>query len=87
LDQLCTELKEFERHYNDQRVEIATLTAHSRTSRWNEILSFVCLSIGSGGVGAAPSYLTLKDGATIGVMIIAFSVILVITGVLSRVWR
>jgi hypothetical protein len=87
LDQLCLELKEFERQYHDQRVTIATLEEASKASRWNEILSFVCLSVGSAGIGAAPSYLVLKDGTTIGVMIMVLSLILVLTGVASRVWR
>jgi hypothetical protein len=87
LDELCTELKEFERQYNDQRVVIATLTEASKSSRWNELLSFVCLSIGSGGLGAAPSYLALKDGTAIGLMVVIFSLVLVITGIASRVWK
>jgi hypothetical protein len=87
LDKECMELEEFERQYNNQRVEIATLTASARASRWNDILSFVCLSIGSAGIGAAPSYLSLKDGATIGVMIALLSSVLVVVGVTSRVLR
>jgi hypothetical protein len=87
LDQLCLDLKEYERQYNNQRVTIATLTESAKVSRWNEILSFVSLSIGSAGIGAAPSYLALKDGATIGLMVLAFSIVLVLTGIASRVRR
>jgi len=85
LDQQCAELKEFERKYNEQRVEVATLRADARIARWTEIVSFVCLSVGSAGLGAAPSYFAIKDGTTLGVMLMVFSLILVLGGIISRV--
>ena len=55
LDQQCAELQSYADKYHDQRVTIATLTADAQKSKWNEILSFVCLSVGSAGLGASPS--------------------------------
>lgn len=87
LDQECAELQSYAEKYHDQRVTIAILTADAKKSKWNEILSFVCLSVGSAGLGAAPSYLTLKDGAALGYMLLAFSIILIAGGIASRVYK
>jgi hypothetical protein len=87
LDVLCTSSQEFVEKYHNQRVTIATLTEQANTSKWNEILSFVCLSVGAAGLGAAPSYLSVKGAEIFGFVFLALSVILVIAGVASRVWK
>lgn len=87
LDTLCGDQQRFVQSYHDQRVTIATLTESSRTSRWGEILSFVCLSVGSAGLGAAPSYLSLPGATSIGLVFMGLSAILVIVGVASRIWK
>lgn len=87
LDQICADLKVYEGRYHDQRVEIATLTVEQRKSRWIEILSAVSLSLGSAGLGAAPSYLTLNGGSTLGVMLAIASGILIVAGIAPRVFK
>lgn len=87
LDERCTELQSYEQKYHDQRVTIATLTSQAETSKWNEILSFVCSSVGSAGLGAAPSYFALRDGTTLGYIMLGFSVVLLAAGVANRMFR
>lgn len=84
LDQICAELKAYEGKYHDQRVEIATLTVEQRKSRWIEILAAVCLSLGSAGIGAAPSYLGLAGGTTLGLVLAAASAVLIVVGIAPR---
>ena len=85
LDNLTEEQKFFVQKYYDQKVEIASLTVGAEKSKWIEVLSSVCLAVGCAGVGAAPSYISLKDGTVIGLMIMGFSVILVIIGIVPKV--
>ena len=87
LDQTCIELRSYEEKYHDQRVTIATLNSDVKKSRWFEILSSICLSVGSAGLGAAPSYLTLKDGTVLGFMLLAFSLVLISGGIASRLYK
>jgi hypothetical protein len=86
LDQECQESKEFQK-YHDQRVTIAALEVVVRASRWNEILSSICLAIGSAGLGAAPSYVTIPSLAAFGWIIFGLSTVLVAGGVASRIWK
>jgi hypothetical protein len=87
LDQSCSENVGFIEKYHDQRVTIASLTEAGKKSRWNEILSFICLSVGSAGLGAAPSYFAIPGAIIAGTVVFGLSVILVGTGIASRVWK
>jgi hypothetical protein len=87
LDELCVSNQSYVEKYHDQRVTIATLTEAGKTSRWNEILSFLCLSIGSAGLGAAPSYLGVPGAERYGLVFLGLSILLIIGGVASRVWK
>jgi hypothetical protein len=87
MDELCNTNQKYLEQYHDQRVVIATLTEASKVSRWNEILSFVCLSIGSAGIGAASSYLGLAGAEKYGLVIFGLSAVLVGVGVASRIWK
>jgi hypothetical protein len=87
LDALCIEQQDYAKQYHDQRVIIATLTEITKSSRWTEILSFVCLTVGSAGLGAAPSYLSIPGATPIGLVFMGLSAILVIVGVASRIWK
>ncbi len=87
LDKICAKSEIFIEKYHDQQVEIATLTEAGKISRWNEILSFICLSVGSAGIGAAPSYISVPGVEKVGWFILGLSVILVGAGIMSRVWK
>ena len=68
-------------------LKLAGLESKLESSTWQEILSFSCLSIGSVGLGAFPSYIALKDGFVDGIVIGILSVALIGVGVLSRVFK
>src|SRR6266446_888632 len=87
LDQLCAESQTFVQNYHDQRVTIATLTESAKTSRWNEILSSLCMGIGCAGLGAAPAFITIPGASTLGWIITGLSAILVIGGIAPKVWK
>jgi hypothetical protein len=87
LDLLCAEYQSLAQNYHDQRVEIATLKEAAKPVRWNQILSFVSLSIGSAGVGAAPNYFTIEGGVAVGLVVFGLSVVLVVVGIASQVWK
>lgn len=85
LDTICTDHDGLITRYHDQRVTIAELTLGSAASRKSDLLSFVCLSIGSAGIGAAPSYFGLTGGTYYGIVILIGSVVLFGAGILSKV--
>jgi hypothetical protein len=89
LDQLCAKNESFVQKYHDQRVTIASLTEGARTSRWIEILSSICLAIGSAGLGATVSFLTAPGAANLSWGWIAFGLCLILTvaGVAPRVFK
>jgi len=87
MDEQCVSTQIYVERYHEQRVDLAKLTANTQTSKWNEILSFVCLSVGSAGLGAAPSYLSVPGAERFGLVFLGLSVVLVIAGVASRVWK
>jgi hypothetical protein len=87
MDELCTTNQSYIDKYHDQRVIIAGLTESAKTSKWNEILSFLCLSIGSAGLGASPSYLSIPGAEKFGIVFLALSALLLIGGIASRVWK
>jgi hypothetical protein len=89
LDQLCAKYEPFIEKYHDQRVMIASLTEGAKTSQWIEILSSMCLAIGSAGLGAAISFLTTPGTANISWGWIAFGLcaILTIAGAAPKVLK
>jgi hypothetical protein len=87
LDQQCSDYQGYAEKYHDQRVLIAALEENQKTSRWNEILSFVCLTVGAAGLGSAPSYLSIQNTSNFGWIILVLSMVLVGVGVASRVWK
>ena len=89
LDQLCVKYEPFVEKYHDQRVTIATLTEGAKTSRWIEILSSMCLAIGSAGLGASISFLTTPGTANVSWGWIAFGLcaILTLTGAAPKVFK
>lgn len=87
MDETCGEMKGFEKKYHDQRVEIATLIEAGKISRWNEILSFICLTVGAAGLGAAPGYLNVVGAEHYGQVFFGLSLILVLAGIASRIWK
>lgn len=87
LDTQCVELRQVERDHSELRVEHAKLQASARSSRLNELVSFVCLTVGSAGLGAAPSYMSLKGAEGVGWVVVIGSALLVIAGIASRVFR
>ena len=88
LDNTCGELREYERLYNDQRVQIATLTSDRSVSRKTEILSYVCSAAGAAGLAAAQAYLTIPEAWGLGITILALSLILIVGGIAtSRIFK
>jgi hypothetical protein len=87
LDQICTDHEGLITHYHDQRVTIAELTLGSQVTRKNDLLSFVCLSVGSAGIGAAPGYFGLAGGTAYGIVVLLGSVLLFAAGILSKVLK
>lgn len=84
LDGDCANYKATHLEFIDLKVENATLLEAQKKSRWNEILSFVCSTIGAAGIGAAPSYMTVAGLHGVGWVLAIGSAILVIVAVLSR---
>lgn len=87
LDQECSELRPYVGKYHDQRVEIAVLTAENRSSKWIEVLSSICLAIGSALFGAAPSYFSIKEGFAVGVALLIASAVLIVGGIAPKVFK
>jgi hypothetical protein len=87
LDAECTALRGLAAPYNDLRVKCAVLEESQRRSRWYNILSVMCLSAGSAGLGAAPSYLAISDLHGVGWTFAIVSGVLVVAGIASRVFR
>lgn len=87
LDQLCADHQTFVTGYHDQRVTIAILSEQTKSSRWNEILFVVCLSVGSAGIGASSNYFSIVGAWPTGVVVLALSLILIGAGMASRIWK
>ena len=87
LDQECADHRPYIEQYHEQRVTIATLQEKIYKSRWSEILSTLCLTIGSIGLGAAPSYLSVTSLQADGYALLGLSVVLVLGGIASRIWK
>lgn len=87
LDEQNEEQRQIVALYHNQRVDIARLSSELGKSKYVELLSNVCLAIGSAGIGAAPSYFSLKDGTTIGLVILGLAVVLLVAGIAPKVIR
>ena len=87
LDTDCVELRTIRDRYNEQRVELAVLQESSKASKFYELLSFVTLSVGSAGLGAAPSYFAINGAASTAWVVLILSCILVMTGIAARVFK
>jgi len=72
---------------SDKRVEIERLTGSSRISLRNEILSYLCLTAGAAGLGAAPAYLSAPSTAPLAMVGLAISGILFLGGLILRAWK
>jgi hypothetical protein len=84
LDRACADTGGYVELYHDQRVTIASLSENVKVSRKNDILSSLCLAIGSAGIGAAPSIIGLKEGGIPGALVGIFSAVLLLGGIASR---
>jgi len=98
LDQECaalrTELSQLrERHdllqreHTDKRIEVESLKAKSHVSLKTEILSYLCISAGSVGLGASPKYLAIPEAAQFAEIVLAVSVFLILGGIVLRVLK
>jgi hypothetical protein len=86
LEAQCKDQLEVVVKYHDLRVEMASVKALDRANRWLEILSSVCLAIGSAGLGAAASYMSLPGTPYyIGWILLVLASLLVVVGVASRI--
>ncbi|WP_038972711.1 hypothetical protein [Bradyrhizobium genomosp. III] len=87
LDERCAKLEVYESKYHDLRVEKAGLESRLRTSRWHEVLTGLCLALGSAGIGIGLKLLgesATKESATAVVLI---STVLVIAGIAAKVFK
>jgi hypothetical protein len=87
LDQLCMDHEPIISSFHEQRVTIAELRAAAHPARWVEILSSICLIVGSAGLGAAPSYFAIPNAQPVGLVVVCLSAILVVGGIAPKVWR
>jgi hypothetical protein len=85
LEDRCASLEVTAAAYHDLRVEKAVLEAKSRASKWHEVLSGICLATGSAGIGVSFRLLALDTASGTGVLIV--SVLLVLIGIASKVWK
>lgn len=77
------ELKQFRDKYHDVDKKLAVLKEALKPFRTNELLSSVCLAIGSAGLGAAPSFVSLSSYGWYVFLIV--SALLVFVGIAARV--
>ena len=87
LDEYCGEARSIVTEYHTQRVTIATLQEAAKPSKKLEILSALCLSAGSVGIGAAAKYISVPSAEGTGYVILAVSILLVIAAIVSKVWK
>lgn len=87
LDSECEVYRSLSTRYYDLRVEHAKLEESAKRSKWLEVLSFVASSVGAAGIGAAPSYLADKNLHATGIFVLSCSIVLVLTGVVSKVMK
>ena len=87
LDDHCGHLQVTYETYQDLRVTHATLAAKVQVSRWNEILSGLCLAIGSFGVATGQRLLGMDGSHDAGIGIIVVSALLIVAGILSKVLK
>jgi hypothetical protein len=73
--------------YSDQRVEIEKLGSRARVSIRNELLSYLCFSVGSVGLGVTPSLVLVQATALPGTILLAVSSLLLLGGLVLRVWK
>ena len=85
LNSQIFDLRITEKKYNDLRVQLEGLKGASSNSKRNEILSFICLSVGSMIFGAIPSFIIVKAFSGVSTVFIAAAVILVVGGIAARV--
>jgi hypothetical protein len=85
LDEYCVETKSIVTEYHTQRVVIATLQEAAKPNKRLEILSAICLSVGSVGIGAASKYITVQGAESTGYVLLVVSVLLVVAAILSKV--
>lgn len=87
LSQLRERHDVLQRDHTDKRVEVESLKAKSRVSVKTEILSYLCMSAGSVGLGASPKYLAIPEAAQLAEIVLAVSVVLIVGGIVLRVWK
>ncbi len=87
LDAQCADSQHFVTQYHEQRVTIAALSEQSKTNTWNEVLFIACISVGSGGLGAAPAYFSIEKGFWPGMVVLVLSVALIGLSAASRIWK
>lgn len=98
LDRECIDLREsisgtqerydvLREQFHDKRVELETLRGKSSLSVRNELLSYLCISAGSAGLGATPSYLAIAAAHQLAAIGIVVSAVLVVGGIALRVWK
>lgn len=87
LEERCTSLEVVSAAYHDLRVEKAGLESRLKMSKWHEILSGLCLAIGSFGVATGQRLLSIDGALESGIGVMIVSALLVVAGILSKVFK
>ncbi len=87
LDDRCIALEDIAQKYNDLRVEKAVLDEKVKASKWHEVLSGLCLAAGSAGIGASTKFFGILGAERESYLLLTISAVLVIVGIVSKVWK
>jgi hypothetical protein len=87
LDEELAETRTYRDRFHSRDKELAVLQAHTRAFTRLELASFVMLAVGSAGLGASPSFITLATMEVYGWIVFGLSMILVIAGVAVRILK
>ncbi len=73
--------------FHDQRVLVETLTGKKSLSIRNDVLSALCLASGGAGLSAGVTYLSIPQAHEMASVVIAISSILLVGGIVLRIWK
>ena len=87
LAQANQQVDELKTAFNDKRVELEAAKSGAAVSVRNEVLTYLCISAGSAGLGACPGYLSLAGATTLAAVGVIVSALLLLGGLTLRVWK
>jgi hypothetical protein len=72
---------------SDKKVELERERSKSSTSAQNDILTYLCATAGSVGLGACASFWTVPEAAALAQIGMVVSALVVLGGIVLRVWK